>query len=503
MITTVNSLGLQGVNGFLVKVECFTGPGTPHFEVVGLPDAAVREARDRVRAAIHSLGLDFPRGRITINLAPADVRKEGSVYDLPILLALLTSSGQIPELPSHAAFIGELSLDAHIRQTSGMLPMAIAAEKQGIRELFCPKSNAVEASIAEHLTVYPVDTVTDLLAHIQNFKALTPQAPWENPDDSSVNVPDLADVRGQYKAKRALMFAAAGGHHLILTGPPGAGKSMLASRIGGIMPPLTREESIETTIIHSVAGILPSDRPLITTRPFRSPHHSITIRGLAGGGRIPVPGELSLAHNGVLFLDELPEFAPDALEVLRQPIETGEITISRVNGTLTYPCRFMLVAAMNPCKCGYYGSGIKPCHCSEESVRRYHDRISGPLLDRIDLHLTLPAVSYSDLHSSEKPDSSAVIRERVCAARERQTRRFEGCPGTYCNAQMTPAMIREFCVMTSEGKAYLEDAFHRLHLSARAHDRILRVALTSADFDGRDIIDETDLNLAVSYREDF
>ena len=503
MITTVNSLGLQGVNGYLVKIECFTGPGTAHFEVVGLPDAAVREARDRVRAAIHSLGLEFPRGRITINLAPADIHKEGSFYDLPILLALLTSSGQIPELPPHAAFIGELSLDAHIRQTAGMLPMAIAAEKLGIRELFCPHSNAVEASIAKNLTVYPVETVTDLLAHIQNYKSLTPQPPWENSNDSYANQPDLADVRGQHKAKLALMLAAAGGHHLILSGPPGTGKSMLASRIGSIMPPLTREESIETSIIHSIAGILPTDSPLITSRPFRSPHHSISVGGLAGGGRIPHPGELSLAHNGVLFLDELPEFAPDALEVLRQPIETGEITISRVNGTLTYPCRFMLIAAMNPCKCGYYGSGIKPCHCSEESVRRYHDRISGPLLDRIDLHLTLTAVSYSDLHSSEKPTSSAEIRKRVCAARERQTRRFEGCPGTYCNAQMTPAMIREFCCMTPKGKIYLEDSFQRLHLSARAHDRILRVALTSADFDGRDIIDDCDLNLAVSYHEEF
>lgn len=503
MIATVNSLGLSGVNGYLVRVECYIGPGVPTFDIVGLPDAAVREARERVRASIHTLGLDFPQGRLTVNLAPAAVRKEGAVYDLPILLAILAASGQIPSLPENAAFLGELSLSSSIRSAAGMLPMSMAAAQNGLQELYCPQENAVEATLAENLTVYPVNNVTDLLAHLRGQHPITSQTPWEDTPDPNEPHLDLRDVRGQFKAKRALMLAAAGGHHLILTGPPGTGKSMLASRIGSILPPLTRAEAIETTVIHSVAGILPADRPLITTRPFRSPHHSITTAGLAGGGRIPKPGELSLAHNGVLFLDELPEFAPDALEVLRQPIETGEITLSRVNGTLTYPCRFMLVAAMNPCKCGYYGSGVKPCHCSEESVRRYHDRISGPLLDRIDLHITLPMVNYADLHAPEEPECSASIRQRVCAARERQTRRFEGIDNVYCNAQMTPAMLREFCVLSPDAKTCLEDIFSRLRLSARSHDRILRVALTAADFEGRDIIEDSDLKLAIGFREEF
>ena len=503
MIASVNSLGLQGVHGYFIRVECYIGPGSPIFDVVGLPDAAVREARERVRAAIRTLGLDFPDGRITVNLAPAGLRKEGSLYDLPILLSILAASGQIAHPPERAAFVGELSLDAHIRSTDGMLPMSLAAAQNGLEALYCPSENAVEATLAEHLTVYPVDSVGSLLDHLAGKAALQPAPPWKDTPDPDAPRLDFADVKGQFMAKRACMIAAAGGHHLIFTGPPGAGKSMLASRIASILPPLTREEAIETTVIHSVAGILPHDRPLITERPFRAPHHSISVGGLAGGGRIPRPGELSLAHNGVLFLDELPEFAPDALEVLRQPIETGEITLSRVNGTLTYPCRFMLVAAMNPCKCGYYGTGIRPCRCTEQSVQRYRDRISGPLLDRIDLHLHLPPVRFDELHSDAPSLSSAEIVPRVCAARERQNLRFHGMPGTYCNAQMTPAMVREFCTMAKDVETYLEDAFHRLNMSGRAHDRVLRVARTVADFEGHDSITVEDIQTALSFREEF
>ncbi len=503
MIAAVSSLGLLGVRGYFVRVECYIGPGAPVFDVVGLPDAAVREARERVRASIRSLGLDFPDGRITVNLAPAAVRKEGSVYDLPILLAILAAAGEIPALPADAAFIGELSLDAHIRSTAGMLPMSLAAAQNGLSTLYCPSENAVEATLAEQLTVYPVDSVGALLDHLSGRAAITPAPPWEDRPDPNARRLDFADVKGQYKAKSAMMIAAAGGHHLILTGPPGAGKSMLASRISSILPPLTREEAIETTVIHSVAGILSPEFPLVTERPFRAPHHSISVGGLAGGGRIPRPGELSLAHNGVLFLDELPEFAPDALEVLRQPIETGEITLSRVNGTLTYPCRFMLVAAMNPCKCGYYGSRIRPCRCSEESVRRYRDRISGPLLDRIDLHLTLPPVSFAELHDPVPPEHSDAIAQRVRAARDRQTERFSGIPGVYCNAQMTPALVREFCALDAATAAYFEDAFTRLHMSGRAHDRVLRVARTIADFDQRAEITSGDIDRALQFREDF
>ncbi|MEA4824823.1 MAG: YifB family Mg chelatase-like AAA ATPase [Clostridiaceae bacterium] len=503
MLAAVNSLGLLGVRGFFVRVECYIGPGAPCFEVVGLPDAAVREARERVRASIRFLGYDFPDGRITVNLAPAAVRKEGSVYDLPLLLSILAAAGEIPPLPESAAFIGELSLDAQIRSAAGMLPMSLAAAQNGLATLYCPSKNAVEATLSEHLSVFPVDTVGDLLAHLSGRASLTPAPPWDGRPDPSAPHYDFADVKGQFLAKRAMMIAAAGGHHLLLTGPPGTGKSMLASRISSILPPLTRDEAIETTVIHSVAGILSPEYPLVTERPFRAPHHSISVGGLAGGGRIPRPGELSLAHNGVLFLDELPEFASDALEVLRQPIETGEITISRVNGTLTYPCRFMLVAAMNPCKCGYYGSRVRPCRCSEESVRRYRDRISGPLLDRIDLHLSLPPVSFADLHDDTPPEHSDAIAERVRAARGRQTERFRTYPGTYCNAQMTPAMVREFCRLSPAVSGYLEAAFNRLHLSGRAHDRILRVSRTIADFEQRGDILEEDINNALKYREEF
>ncbi len=502
MTSCVQSLGLLGVHGYCIRVECYIGPGTPIFEVVGLPDAAVREARERVRASIRYLGLDFPDGRITVNLAPAGRRKEGSLYDLPILLSILAASGQIASPPASTAFVGELSLDAHIRGTSGMLPMALAAAQSGLEAICCPAENAVEATLAEKLTVYPVDSVGSLLDHLAGRASITPAPEWQDSPDPAAPRLDFADVRGQHLAKRACMIAAAGGHHIIFCGPPGAGKSMLASRISSILPPLTREEAIETTVIHSVAGILPPDRPLITQRPFRSPHHSISTGGLAGGGRVPRPGELSLAHNGVLFLDELPEFSGESLEVLRQPIETGEITISRVNGTLTYPCRFMLVAAMNPCKCGYYGTGLRECTCSPASVQRYRERISGPLMDRIDLQIDLPPVQFRELHEETEPSlGSAEMAQKVAAARERQTLRFSGCPGTYCNAQMTPAQIREFCRLDSETLDFLRDSFERFHMTARAHDRVLRVARSVADLEGHGEITQMDIVAALLYRK--
>lgn len=504
MVSSVTSLGISGIKGFYVSVQCYIGPGGPAFDVVGLPDAAVREARDRVRAAIRSLGRDFPDGRITVNLAPAFLKKEGSVYDLPILLSILCADGQIPMLNPDHAFIGELSLDAKVCVTHGMLPMSLAAAQNGLHTLFCPADCAYEATLADNLTVYPVSRVEDLIDHLRGVRPIPAQSRW-TPPPADPNAPhlDLADVQGQYLAKRALEIAAAGGHHLILTGPPGVGKSMLAQRIISILPPLTHSEALETTSVYSVAGILDPNRPLISERPFRAPHHSTSIGGLAGGGRIPKPGELSLAHNGVLFLDELPEFAADALEVLRQPIETGEITLARVNGTLTYPCRFMLVAAMNPCKCGYHGSPFHPCTCSEESVRRYREKISGPLLDRIDLHVNVPQLRFDEMHGPT-PEHSASIRARVCAARERQVARFRDYPGVYCNAQMTPKMVRSMIRLEPEVEEHLRMLYDRLHMSGRAHDRVLRVASTIADLEARpERITVKDIEDAVNFRAEF
>ncbi len=499
MFAKVNSLGLFGLNAFPVEVEIETSKGTPAFDIVGLGDTVVKESRERIRSALRGSNIAFPLAKVIVNLAPADTRKSGSVHDLAIYVALLCVMGHIREDISKSAFIGEVSLNGDVRPVNGVLPMVLIARKAGFENVFVPADNAYEASVVDGVTVYGVENAGQLIKHFSREEIILPQRPYEIKPEERFDTLDFADVKGQYAAKKALEYAAAGGHNILMIGSPGSGKSMLAKRLNTILPAMTFEESIETTNVHSVSGLVNKEHPLVTARPFRSPHHTISSAGLAGGGTIPRPGEISLAHNGMLFLDELAEFQRPALEILRQPLEDQQVTISRAAGAITYPCSFMLVAAMNPCPCGYYGHPTRKCTCSQKQVSTYLSKISGPLLDRFDIHVEVPPVEFEHISSTAKEESSAQIRERVQAAREIQNARFKGTKVT-CNARITSDMLSEVCVMTDRAKETLKNVFEKMGLSARAYDRILKVARTIADMNGSAVIDKAHIAQAVQFR---
>lgn len=499
MVAKSFSMGLFGMDAFKVEVETDISAGLPAFELVGLPDTAVKESRDRVRSALKNCGFTFPVSHITMNLAPADKRKEGPIYDLPLLISLLKATKQLHANTDSFIFVGELSLSGEVRPVRGVLPMAIKAASEGFTHIFVPFDNAAEAAVVKDITVIPVKDVVGLIKHLTGEEEFLPARANILKTASDEFTPDFSDVRGQNAVKRALEIAASGGHNILLIGPPGSGKSMLAKRIPSILPDMTFEESIETTKIHSIAGNLGNGVSLITTRPFRSPHHTVSTAGLSGGGAIPRPGEISLAHGGVLFLDELPEFSRSAMEVMRQPIEDGIVTISRVNGTITYPCNIMLVAAMNPCPCGYFGHPTRPCTCSPKSVDKYLNKISGPLLDRLDLHIEVPPVGYEKLSATEKSESSADIKARTTKAREIQRARFEGTT-IKSNADIPSSIIHDICAVTPDAEKLLKQAFERLGLSARAYGRVLKVSRTIADLDESSRIDVKHVAEAVQYR---
>ena len=501
MLATVYSSSVIGIDAYIVEVEVDISRGLPSFATVGLPEGAVRESKERVKAALKNSGYHFPADRITVNLAPADIKKEGSGFDLPIAIGILTATGLIPHqsLTDHL-IIGELSLDGSIRLIKGSLSMAIMAKELGLKGIYLPSENALEAGVVKEINVYPVNTLSELVQSLNGIEYLTPIQIDTDPMGIQRNYDiDFSDVRGQENVKRALEIAAAGGHNLLMIGPPGAGKTMLAQRLSTILPSLSFDESLETSKVYSVMGLMPKGQGLITIRPFRGPHHTISDAGLIGGGQTPKPGEVSLAHNGVLFLDEMPEFKKNVLEVLRQPMENGTVTISRASSTVTYPANFILVGAMNPCPCGFFGDPKHECTCSYREIQRYRKRISGPLMDRIDIHVDVPSVLFRDLTGTSQGQSSFDISERVINARNTQENRFHKTK-IHTNAMMNSRQIRKFCQIDDKSNSLLEMAMEKFALSARALSRILKISRTIADLAGSQDIEQIHIAEAIQYR---